>query len=68
MNADMAKFDSEQSFWLKDWEKQAIIGFHLKNPLEGYRRSIIGVGDVPDSFKWVARMAEIITTVRRNRS
>jgi putative transposase len=25
-------------FWLEDWEKQAIIGFHLKNPLEGYRR------------------------------
>jgi hypothetical protein len=23
---------------LKAWEKQAIIGFHLKNPLEGYRR------------------------------
>jgi hypothetical protein len=23
---------------LEDWEKQAIIGFHLKNPLEGYRR------------------------------
>ena len=25
-------------FWLEDWEKHAIIGFHLKNPLEGYRR------------------------------
>ena len=24
--------------WLEDWEKQAIIGFQLKNPLEGYRR------------------------------
>jgi hypothetical protein len=22
----------------EDWEKQAIIGFHLKNPLEDYRR------------------------------
>jgi hypothetical protein len=22
----------------RDWEKQAILGFHLKNPLEGYRR------------------------------
>jgi hypothetical protein len=21
--------------WSEDWEKQAIIGFHLKNPLEG---------------------------------
>jgi hypothetical protein len=27
-----------RNFWLEDWEKQAIIGFHLKNPLEGYRR------------------------------
>jgi putative transposase len=27
-----------RDFWLEDWEKQAITGFHLKNPLEGYRR------------------------------
>jgi len=27
-----------RDFWLEDWEKHAIIGFHLKNPLEGYRR------------------------------
>ena len=27
-----------RDFWLEDWEKLAIIGFHLKNPLEGYRR------------------------------
>src|SRR6202158_2121366 len=27
-----------RDFWLEDWEKQAIIGFHLKNPLEGHRR------------------------------
>jgi len=27
-----------RDFWLEDWEKRAIIGFHLKNPLEGYRR------------------------------
>jgi putative transposase len=27
-----------RDFWLEEWEKQAIIGFHLKNPLEGYRR------------------------------
>ena len=27
-----------RDFWLEDWEKQAIIGFHLNNPLEGYRR------------------------------
>jgi putative transposase len=27
-----------RDFGLEDWEKQTIIGFHLKNPLEGYRR------------------------------
>ncbi len=27
-----------RDFWLELWEKQAIIDFHLKNPLEGYRR------------------------------
>jgi putative transposase len=27
-----------RDFWLEDREKQAIIGFHLQNPLEGYRR------------------------------
>jgi putative transposase len=27
-----------RDFWLERWEKQAIIEFHLKNPLEGYRR------------------------------
>ena len=27
-----------RDFGLEDWGKQAIIGFHLKNPLEGYRR------------------------------
>jgi hypothetical protein len=25
-----------RDFWMEDGEKQAIIGFHLKNPLEGY--------------------------------
>jgi len=24
--------------WLEDCEKQAVIGFHLQNPVEGYRR------------------------------
>ena len=26
-----------RDFWLELWEKEAIIEFHLKNPLEGYR-------------------------------
>ena len=27
-----------RDFWLELWEKEAIVEFHLKNPLEGYRR------------------------------
>ncbi len=27
-----------RDFWLEEWEKKAIVNFHLKNPLEGYRR------------------------------
>ena len=27
-----------RDFWLEPWEKEAIINFHRKNPLEGYRR------------------------------
>jgi putative transposase len=27
-----------RDFWLEPWEKEAMIGFHRKNPLEGYRR------------------------------
>ena len=27
-----------RDFWLEEWEKQAILDFHWKNPLEGYRR------------------------------
>jgi putative transposase len=27
-----------RDFWLEQWEKEAIVNFHLKNPLEGYRR------------------------------
>jgi putative transposase len=27
-----------RDFWLEDWEKQAILGFHWEYPLEGYRR------------------------------
>ncbi|MCF7963827.1 MAG: hypothetical protein K9M08_24055 [Pirellula sp.] len=27
-----------RDWWLEDWEKQAILGFHDKQTLEGYRR------------------------------
>ena len=31
-----------RDFWLEDWEKQSIIGLHLKNPLEDARRLVQG--------------------------
>jgi putative transposase len=27
-----------RDFWIEDWERRAILDFHEKNPLEGYRR------------------------------
>lgn len=27
-----------RDFWLEDWEKQAILDYHDRHPLEGYRR------------------------------
>ena len=27
-----------RDFWLEDWEKSAIVAFHDRYPLEGYRR------------------------------
>ncbi len=27
-----------RDFWLEEWEQQAIVDYHAKNPLEGYRR------------------------------
>jgi len=27
-----------RDFWLEGWEKKVIVDFHLKHPLEGYRR------------------------------
>jgi transposase InsO family protein len=27
-----------RDWWLQDWERQAIVDFHDRNPLEGYRR------------------------------
>jgi hypothetical protein len=27
-----------RDWWLEDWEKQAILDFHERHPLEGYRR------------------------------
>jgi hypothetical protein len=29
---------SPRDFWPEKWETETIIDFHLRNPLEGYRR------------------------------
>lgn len=34
-----------RDWWLEDWEKKAIIDFHLRNPLEGYRRLTFMMND-----------------------
>ena len=57
-----------RDFWLEDWEKQAIIGFHLKNPLEGYRRLTFMMLDAdvvavsPTSVYRVLRQAGLLST------
>jgi len=34
-----------RDWWLEDWEKKAIVDFHLRNPLEGYRRLTFMMND-----------------------
>lgn len=34
-----------RDWWIEDWEKKAIIDFHLRNPLEGYRRLTFMMND-----------------------
>ena len=43
-----------RDFWLEPWEKEAIVDFHLENPLEGYRRltfMMLGVKILGGTFK-----------------
>ena len=61
-------------FWLEAWEKQATLDFHLRHPLEGYRRLtlMIPVPDirpgvplsVEDAQRLVSRYVEYYNTVR----
>jgi hypothetical protein len=45
------------TFGWEDWEKQAIIAFHLKNPLEGYRRGLMRL--------YAGRRLRLVRTARR---
>ena len=44
-----------RDFWLESWEKEAIIGFHPQNPLEGYRRLTFMMLDA-DAVRLVRRV------------
>ncbi len=56
-----------RDFWLEEWEKKEIVNFHLKNPLEGYRRltfmmldaNIVAVS--PSSVWRVLSQAELLS-------
>ena len=56
-----------RDFWLEPWEKEAIIEFHLKNPLEGYRRLTFMMLDAdvvavsPASVWRVLKQAELLS-------
>ena len=56
-----------RDFWLEEWEKQAIIAFHWKHPLEGYRRLTFMMLDAdivavsPSSVWRVLSQAELLS-------
>jgi transposase-like protein len=60
-----------RDFWWEDWEKQAIIGFHLKHPPEGYRRPTFMMLDaevvaVSPATVWRVLSHDISTHVHRD--
>jgi len=63
-----------RDFWLEDWEREAIIAFYLKHPLEGYRRltymmldsDIVAVS--PSSTYRVLKEAGLMRTWNRKES
>src|SRR6185437_9633751 len=63
-----------RDFWLEPWEKDAIIGFHLKNPLEGYRRLTFMMRDAdvvavsPASVWRVLKQAGLLSRWKRRPS
>jgi putative transposase len=60
--------------WLEDWERQAIIDYHTKNPLEGYRRLTFMMLDAdvvcvsPSTTYRVLRAAGLLDRWNRNPS
>jgi putative transposase len=63
-----------RDFWLEDWEKQAIIDFHARHPLNGYRRlcfmmldsKIVAVG--PSTVRNVLKRAGLMDRWNRKPS
>ena len=59
-----------RDFWLEDWEKQAILDYHDRHPLEGYRRLTFMMLDddvVAISPSSVYRVLRIAGRLDRNR-
>ena len=64
-----------RDFWLEPWEKEAIIEFHLKNPLEGYRRltfmmldaDVVAVSPASVEASWIIIPVEEQTIAQGNR-
>ena len=58
-----------RDFWLEPWEKEAIVSFHLKNPLEGYRRLTFMMLDLQhDATAQRDRLCDTAGSARRSRS
>jgi hypothetical protein len=48
-----------RDWWLEEWEKQAILDFHDKHPLEGYRR----LSKACEMYAWLSYGSAIRTLV-----
>ena len=63
-----------RDFWIEDWEKRAILDFHAKNSLEGYRRLAFMMLDAdvvavsPSSVYRVLREAGVLDRFHRSPS
>jgi len=51
-----------RDFWLEPWEKEAIIEFHLKNPLKGHRRRRSTWKPSRESSPTMARSSSLATS------
>lgn len=50
--------------WLEDWEKQAVVAYHERHPLEGYRRLTFMMLDEEEAQRHVTRYVTHYNQVR----